>query len=516
MWIPLAGGLRIAAPLNIILILADDHRADHLGCAGHPIVRTPHLDQLAANGVRFDQAVCTSPLCMPSRVCYQLGQWERKHGINFGSGNAVSPEAWRLSYPMLLQDAGYHVGYVGKSHSPVGVGGGRSGLLESSFDYWYGNHGHSSFYPKEQHESYPNAASDTQAEIFAEGAANFLEPCDAFTSMMPVTPRPRKPGQPFCLALNFNLPHRNGTISMQQRQTDDELYRSAYRDRINDFALPGTYIAYDDIVEPRLPKHVYSRRQIATYDYVKTEAAWREHAVRYCQTITGIDRVVGELIATLQRMGELERTLIVYSSDHGIMQGEHGLGGKSLPYEPSMRIPMIVYDPRLPAALRGKVRSEQVVPQDVTSTILAAADVAQPATMQGRDMVPLMRGDANDWREAVFCENSMTIQDYPRTEAVRSREWKYIRYFPRHVDPASDKPWQNHGEDFNATIDLSLQGEQPIFEELFRLADDPDERHNLADDANHASTLSAMRKQCDALLREARGDATTPRAVVSA
>ena len=138
---------------NIIYILGDDQRADMLGCAGHPVLTTPHLDQLAKDGTRFTKAHCTSPLCTPSRACHYLGQWERQHGINFNSGTAVSPEAWQQSFPMLLKQAGYFTGWVGKNHVPVGEGGYASGVMEDVFDYWYGNHGHTGFYPKDRLKS---------------------------------------------------------------------------------------------------------------------------------------------------------------------------------------------------------------------------------------------------------------------------------------------------------------------------------------------------------------------------
>ena len=158
---------------NVIHVLTDDQRAELLGCAGHPILETPNLDRLAAGGVRFENAFCTSPLCTPSRTCHYLGQWERRHGVNFNSGTAVSPESWTRSFPSRLREAGYFTGWVGKNHVPVGERGYDSGRIEESFDYWYGNHRHSRFYPKEDAteggEIYENASADTQPEIFAEG-----------------------------------------------------------------------------------------------------------------------------------------------------------------------------------------------------------------------------------------------------------------------------------------------------------------------------------------------------------
>jgi len=151
---------------NVIYILGDDQRAEYLGCAGHPILQTPHLDRLAAEGTRFTHAFCTSPACTPSRASHYLGQWERRHGINFNSGSALDPRAWDNSFPMQLQQAGYFVGWVGKNHVPAGGGrnGYSSGYFEQVFDYWYANHNHSGFYPKEMAPGgsiYAGADADT-------------------------------------------------------------------------------------------------------------------------------------------------------------------------------------------------------------------------------------------------------------------------------------------------------------------------------------------------------------------
>ena len=235
---------------NIIYILGDDHRADYLGCMGHPIVRTPNLDKLAQEGILFDHAYCTSPACTPSRTCHYTGQWERKHGINFNSDSSLAPEAWENSFPLRLKDEGYFLGWVGKNHVPVGEGGYQSGYLESVFDYWYGNHGHSQFYVKETPVGaiYRNAAADTQIEVFEEGALNFLDPQAAFLENAS-PPLPSRPvDQPFCLCITFNLPHGFGTGTMQLRPTDADLYRTVYRDQINDMPLPTSYRSYNDTV----------------------------------------------------------------------------------------------------------------------------------------------------------------------------------------------------------------------------------------------------------------------------
>jgi len=159
---------------NFIFILTDDQQYGLMGCTGNDIVQTPSLDNLASEGVLFTNAHVTSAICTPSRVSILTSQFERKHGINFNSGTSMSEEGWNTTYPVVMRENGYYTGWIGKNHVPVGEGGYSSGVMEKSFDYWYAGHGHLSFYPKNKHEIFKDATSDTQAEIIAEGIQDFL------------------------------------------------------------------------------------------------------------------------------------------------------------------------------------------------------------------------------------------------------------------------------------------------------------------------------------------------------
>jgi len=488
-----------AQPPNILFVLTDDQRRDSLGCYGNKEVRTPHIDRLASEGVVFDNAFVNSAICTPSRACYFLGQHERRHGVNFNSGTALAPRAWEGSYPVLLRKAGYFTGYVGKNHVPVGDKGYRSGIIESSFDFWYGAHGHLSFYPKKPHAIFRKSKADTQPEILGEGAAEFLSAAQAFL-------RERPAGRPFCLSVAFNLPHRAGTGSMRQLETDPELYRTAYRDRLNDHALPKHYTPKATIGTPRLPADVLrAQYRQNSYDYVDTEASLREHIVRTYQTITGIDQVVGRLRAQLAEHGLDGNTVIVFASDHGIMAGEYGLGGKALNYEPCLRIPMIVMDPRLPETQRARRLPNLVESIDVAPTLLDLARLKPPASMQGRSMAPLLRGESPRWREYAFAENLWSTQfGNPRVESARSRDWKYIRYFSS--DRALfERPAAEQARAYREWLSASARGLQPDHEELFHIASDPDESRNLAGDPAHSAMLARMRVECGRLVREAKG-----------
>jgi len=484
---------------NVVVVLADDQRAMDLGVAGHPVIGTPTIDALAERGVYFTNAFVTSAACTPSRTSILMGQYERRHGVTFGSQSALTEQALARSYPMLLKQAGYFTGYVGKNHTPIGRTdrgfGYKSGVMERAFDYWYAAHGHLQFYPKKRHRIFKNAEADTQIEIIEQAVVNFLTPSDAFIKTAGPFAARRPAGRPFCLLVNFNVPHSAATLRMQKRPDDPPLYRTAYRNQMDQLPIPPTYRPADAVEQPKIPAGVYNGRFIPSYDYVKNPASLREQMVREAQTITGMDRVVETLVRKLKQIGELDNTIIVYFSDHGIQHGEFGLGGKVLLYEPSIRAPLIIYDPRQPADHRGRRIERFALNIDLAPTLLELCGVEAPAGVQGRSLVPLMRGEQVEWREDFFLENMFMGQNYPRIEGVRGERYKYLRYFDKKKD-------QHHYHALTA----SIRGEQAIHEELYDLRRDPHETRNLADDPAHAATLDQMRARCQTLVTELYGD----------
>jgi arylsulfatase A-like enzyme len=491
---------------NIIYILGDDHRAEYMGCSGHPLVQTPALDDLARRGVRFANAFCTSPVCTPSRTCHYTGRWERSHGVNFNSGSSLTDEAFANTFPMLLKQAGYSTAWVGKNHMPAGRGGYKSGLMEKHFDFWYGKHDHNFFYVKEHRggEIYRNAKEDTQVEVFTEGVMNFLEPQREFYAKSEFPLGKRDPEKPFCLCVTFNLPHDAGTYDMQLRESDSPMYKSLYRDKAREFPFPKTYRSWWGDVPQKLPRDVYNGVQIPYYDYVKMPESLREKIVRTAQTITGMDCFVAKLVKKLEELGEADNTIIIFSTDHGLHFGEFGLGGKNFLYEADLRIPLIVYDPRLPAEKRNVTRREMVCPADLASTVLELAGLTPPEEYQGASLRPLLHGENVPWRKELFVEALMDIQNYPRSEGVRTEEWKYIRYFRRTEDPKqASYNFRGTLDDYTACLTSTLYGgEQPIYEELYNLLHDPHEETNLATHASHTQTLAHFRHRILELGRE--------------
>jgi arylsulfatase A-like enzyme len=486
---------------NIIFILADDQRYDELGCMGHPLMKTPNIDRLAGEGVLFENSFCSSASCMPNRTSLLTGQWERRHTIGWNNAAALSREQWDKTFPMVLKQNGYVTAYVGKNHTP--------GLRSWDFDYYYATYeSHTGFYPKDDYPIFRNATLDTQPEILGEGAANFLETDPRFVERAGepagVFLRERAKDKPFFLYVNFNVPHNWGTSHMKQLPSDDELYRTAYRDVTSQMPLPESYVAAADVKEPKLPINVYlAEKQSTAYKYNRTPEAMNEQSVRICQTVTGMDRVVGQIQEQLRRMGQADNTIIIYSSDNGIMQGDYGYGGKNWLYDASIRVPLILYDPRLPAKQRGRRIPELVVSQDVAPTILDLCGIAAPDSMQGRSLRPLLRGEPVEWRSDFFCENLMLLHGYPLIQGVRSTEWKYISYWP---NPTPSGVGYYIPPDYREVLNLGLNGQVPVYEELFHLPTDPLEQKNLAHDPEHAAQLASMRARSIELLRETRGD----------
>jgi len=474
-----AAGEKDARP-NIVFLLTDDQRARTLGAAGHPVIRTPNLDRLAAEGVRFTNAFVTDPTCKPSRVTYFTGLYERVHGVGFSTRQQLSERRWRQTYPALMREAGYFTGFIGKFGVESYAFRGRAG---EKFDFWRGHDGWARFRPKKltHCSAYADAAEEFVTPIMGESIDRFLDACP--------------PGKPFCLSVSFSAPHGSISGSMVPGERGDRrmttpadtvadlaghpVYGKLYRDRAVE--IPAE-TATDP--EPYLPARVLPQaKRRACYSYAYTRPTAREHHYRYYQLITGIDAAVGRLRKGLARRQLAERTVIVFTSDHGLLMGEYGMGGKSLLYDLAVRVPLVIRDPSLPTRRRGKVIDALALSADIAPTLLSYAGIRPPAHTQGRNLRPLLTDPNRPWRDEVFLENLYTGRDNPFIEAVRTRRYKYVRYFANPSGVYTDEQ-----ADFAAAT--------PVFEQLFDLRADPAERTNLRADPEHRGTLADLRARC--------------------
>jgi arylsulfatase A-like enzyme len=185
---------------------------------------------------------------------------------------------------------------------------------------------------------------------------------------------------------------------------------------------------------------------------------------------------VGRIREALKDRGLSDRTAIVYTGDNGFFLGEYGLAGKWTPHEPSIRVPLLLYDPRLPAEVRGASLPQMALNIDIAPTLLELAGVRPPASMQGESLLPLLRGETTTWRTDFFYEHVFEHPRIPKTEGVRTEEWKYIRYVE--ADPA--------------------------IEELYDLRRDPQELENLAGRQEWAPVLDELRRSWSEWRKKAR------------
>ena len=478
---------------NVIFIKTDDQRLDSLSMTGHPVTKTPHIDQLAKEGVFFSRAFITSPICGPSRANFFTGQWERKNrqGFTHISRNHIPTEQFDKSWIMQLKQAGYFTGYIGKHHAQIGPQKERNQYMKENVDFCYMRPGHLGF-DLMKHAEFQNLKNSSQVEGLYEATEAFMRSEDdkdyffenADASLKDFLHR-RDTNRPFCLSINFNLPHEASIGGMGAKESDPAMYRELYNEVRAQQPLP---VGYPNPVS--LPENVFRQDELMGYYQNLHEGRLVEKKTRMSRAVTAIDNFVGKLRDDLEDLGVADNTILVFASDHGLLLGEHGLGGKTFLYEESIRIPMIFYSPFFTEKERGHTVDELVVGQDVPATILELCGLPVPDTYQGQSMVPLLEGKDVEWRKDVFCENLFTDQGYPRMEAVRGTKWKYIRYFSKENDRKQYLP------------DASINGEQPIFEELFNIADDPDEQVNLVGNPEYATILKAYRSRCQELVTE--------------
>lgn len=475
---------------NVIFILTDDQRFDFLGVTGNAVTETPNLDQMAKEGVFFKNAFVTSPICGPSRANLFTSQWERKNHIGFThiSNNHVSQEAFDNSFLMQLKQAGYSTAFIGKHHTKIVDRGNTP--LKQNIDFSYYGEGHLGFHPGDKGKTFRNLKNTSQIEGLFEAFAAYLKPGSEYDyfyenahASIKDQLKPRDPNKPFCAWINFNLPHQASLGGMGSKPEDPEFYSTLYADKQDQFQIPEGYPN-----NLTLPKNVITAEEMPGY-YRFSRRSLVQSLLKTSRAVNGIDRFVGNLRDLLADLNLDKNTIIVFFSDNGLLYGEHGLGGKTMLYEESVHVPLIVYSPELPQKNRGAQLVEIVVGQDIPATILAMCGLPVPKTYQGESMLPLMEGKKTDWRKDVFLENLFTDQGYTRQDGVRDERFKYIRYYSKDNDRLEYLP-------------NGVAGEQPIFEELFDLHADPKELNNLANNPEYNSVLKAQRNRCKQLAGE--------------
>jgi len=425
---------------NIIFFLSDDQRADFLSCAGNPIVKTPNIDQLAAGGVRFENAFVTTSICAASRATLFTGLWERSHKYTFGTP-PIAQKLIDASYPVLLRKAGFRTGFIGK----FGVGVPK-GATKEMFDYFEPLNRHPYF--KKQ----PDGSTRHLTDIVGDRAVDFLRGCAA--------------EKPFCLSISFNAAHAEDSDKQNQYpwpHEEDGLYE--------DTTIPPPLVSTD--YWKQLPlflrDSMHRDRWFWRWD---TPEKYQKNVKAYYRMITGLDRVIGRILAESKSLGFGENTVVIFMGDNGYYKGSRGFAGKWSHFDESLRVPLVIFDPRLPKDERGRVLSQFALNVDVPATMMALGTGAVPASYQGRDLMPLVYGtETKPWRTDFFCEHLFDHPRIPKWEGVRGQRYMYARYF-QHL---------------------------PEGEFLYDLKKDPKELVNLVHDPEYADVLAKMRQRCDQL-----------------
>jgi alpha-L-rhamnosidase len=429
---------------NIIFILTDDQRFDALGYAGNEVIQTPEMDKLAKNGAYFKNALVTTPICAASRASIFTGLYERTHKYTFQTG-PVLDEFMSMSYPKLLKDAGYYTGFFGK----FGVAyPGKQKIFDVIEDY-----DRNGKFTDRRGYFYKTIDGDTVhlTRYTGEKAIQFIEKVPEH--------------QPFCLSLSFSAPHAHDGAEKQY------FWQEATNGLHQDIVIADPELS-DDTCFDRLPVPVKE-------GFNRTRWHWRydtpvkyQHSVKgYYRMISGIDLEIGKIRKKLKEKGLHKNTVIIFMGDNGYFMGERQLAGKWLMYDNSIRVPLLIYDPRVK---KSREIEEMALNIDVPATMLDLADVEIPAIWHGQSLVPLVHGKKTDLqRDTILIEHLWEFNPIPPSEGVRTKEWKYFRY-------QNNKAW----------------------EELYNVKEDPKEAINLAQNQQYKEVLISLRKACDALIEK--------------
>jgi len=452
----LASPVAAAEPPNLIFLMTDDQRFDSLGCMGNPVIETPELDRLAADGVIFDRAFVTTAICMTSRACVLTGQYAARHGI-WQFGTDLRPEQLSASYIGRLHEAGYRTGFIGK------WGVGDPGSADPVLDFNRGFPGQSRYF---QGDVKKKNGRHLTARL-GDQAIEFLKGCDD--------------ENPFHLSISFKAPHCQDSSDIHADHFPaDAAYNSLYQELTIPPFPASSHEQYDRM--PVFLKNSMNRDRWAIR--FRSPGRYQKSVKDYYRLITGVDAVVGRIRQSLAERGFAENTVIVFTSDHGFFLGEYGFAGKWTPHDVSIRIPMIVHDPRLEPSRRGRRTDAIALNLDVAPTLLDYAGIETPAAVQGRSLRPLAEGETPaDWRTDFFYEHWFTAggQIVP-SEGYRDGRWKYGRYLVPGEQEEGTARW----------------------EELYDLQTDPHETTNLAEMPEHRETLDRVRSRWQQLRAEVR------------
>jgi len=432
--------------MNVLILYPDDWRHNSIG-KENPIIQTPFLDSLADDGIRFRQNAVTTSLCWQSRATLFSGQWASRHqSYKLICPHFAKGREWNQTWPKLLQDHGYFVGHVGK------------------WQYYSNNTGRFSWSSYHEGEHwYPRSGGGLVAaeDVAKEDAIKFLNerPKDkpfamtvAFYPPKPVGSSPEPGGQ---------WRPKNETRALYENITIPEPYNMTHA-----FSL--------------LPKFLQSSKRSTVkrfWERYRSPLHYQEAMKNIYALITQVDQACKDIVDEVKKQGLYNNTMIIFSTDNGMFHGSHGLAGKWYPYQESIRVPLIIHDPRMPADKVGSIDDNFTLNVDLAETILGAAGLKPHERMQGRDISDLYLPNKSEddektaleetpWRDEFFYEFTFGDETYiPSSNALVRKKWKFI-------------DWYGHNH-----------------EQLFDLEEDPLEFTDVKDRAENAEILSEMRSK---------------------
>jgi alpha-L-rhamnosidase len=425
---------------NIVFILTDDQKADALGFLGNKYVSTPNIDLLAKKGVYFKNAFATTPICAASRASILTGTYERTHRYTFQSGQ-LDAELLKNAYPRLLKNAGYTTAHFGKLGVNVKS---KNDLYDVVEDYDRNN-----AFNDRRGYFYKMIGKDTVhlSRYTSHKAVEFI--------------KNTKKDKPFYLSVHFSAPHAHDGAQ------DQYFTANEYENLLEKFIVPPPILSEDKyfLDQPKGVREGFSRLRWGwRFD---TPQKYQKMVKAYYNMITELDAEMGKVMAELKKQGQDKNTVIIFMADNGYLLGERQLADKWLMYDASVRVPLVIYDPR---SKNGNRTIEQMVTNvDVSSTILQYAALSSPSQYQGTSLTKLVESkNLTSINDTLLLEHLWEFDKIPPSEGIRTNKWKYFRY-------VNDKQW----------------------EELYDLESDPIEENNLAKKPAYSQVLTDLRKACD-------------------
>lgn len=440
-------------PPNILYIMADDHAAHAISAYGSKVNKTPHIDRIATEGMRFDLCLVTNSICTPSRACILTGKYSHINGVPvFNRFDGRQP-----TLAKDLQKAGYHTGMIGKWHL---------GSEPTGFDHWNIFPGQGAYHDpvliemgqKKKHKGYAT-------DLVTDFSIDFLEK------------RPKD--KPFFLMCHHKAPHRpwepdakHAKLFENVQVPEPETFNDDYATR-SDAAKEATMRIDRDLTAGDLkqkPPDGLSAVELKKWKY-------QRYMRDYLACVASVDDNVGRLLDYLDKTGLAKNTIVIYTSDQGFFLGDHNWFDKRFMYEESLRMPFLVRWPGVAKA--GSVSAGMVLNVDFAPTLLDAAGVQVPADIQGRSFLPLLKGaQPKDWRTSMYYR----YYHYPQHHSVqphyglRTTRYKLIYY--NRIDQ-----W-----------------------ELFDLQKDPHELKNVYQDPAQADVLKQLKEEMFRLKKELKDE----------